>query len=258
MKAKNHPADPHPKELKQMKRTLSILLTLALFLTGGLSSALADTVRPLEITEDSYDLANGEFWVNIDPLDPPVSGPLTLALYLEDRYSLAEIENLQPGDTIEVQGKTYTVDLMVIHGWYDSDGDGEYDTGTTTVKNPDQVKDLLEKYELEITDRELYPDSYEIITREEFDGYIAFTVGGNGFCHPLINDVTFRTSIGTAEIPLPLPESFACHIRDEFGGDDIPDGTAQDFLNALEYGCDRYSDTVRFEDGKLVEAWLCR
>ena len=241
-----------------MKRTFSILLTLALFLAAGLSPALADTVRQLEITEDSYDLSNGEFWVSIEPLDHPVSGPLTLSLYLEDRYSLAEIENLRPGDTIEVQGKTYTVELVVIHGWYDSDEDGDYDAGSITVKDPDQVRDLLDKYELEISDRELYPESYEIYTQEEFDGYIAFQVGTDGFCHPLINDVFFRTPIGTVEVPLPLPEGFACHILDEFGDEDIPDGTAQDFLDALEYGCDCYSDIARFEDGKLVEVWIDR
>ena len=31
-----------------------------------------------------------------------------MTLYLEDRYSLAEIENLRPGDAVEVNGKTYT------------------------------------------------------------------------------------------------------------------------------------------------------
>ena len=56
---------------------------------------------------------------------------------------------------------------------------------------PEQVKNLLDKYELVISDEELVPSSYEIYTREDFDGYIAFTVGENGLCHPLINDETF-------------------------------------------------------------------
>ena len=241
-----------------MKKTLSILLTLALVLAAGLSFAKADTVRPLEITQDSYDPDNGEFWIEIDDTDTPGSGPVNMTLYLEDRYSLDEIENLRQGDTVEVNGETYTVEMVVIHGWYDSDGDGDYDTGDITVKDPDQVKDLLDKYEVVITDRELYPESYEIYTLEEFDGYIAFTVGDDGFCHPLINDVTYCTLIGTVEVPLPLPEGFVCHIRDEFGGSDIDNGTAQDFLDALEYGCNCYSDTARFEDGKLMEVWIVR
>lgn len=239
-----------------MKRFLSILLALALSLAAGLSLAKADTVRPLEITEDSYDLDNGEFWFTMDAVENPGDRPLTMTLYLEDRYSLAEIESLRQGDTFEAEGKTYTVELVVIHGWYDSDGDGEYDSGSITVRNPDQVKDLLDKHELVISEYELYPTSYEIYTQEEFDGYIAFTVGDDGFCHPLINDDTFRTLIGTVEVPLPLPEGFTCHISDMFGDSDIDNGTAQDFLDALEYGSDQYSDVVRFEDGKLVEAWL--
>lgn len=239
-----------------MKKALSALLTLAVVLTLGLSLAETGAVRPLAITRESFDLDNGEFWFSMDAVEAPGSGPLVLTLYLEDRYSLSEIENLRQRDTIEVEGKTYTVDLVVIHGWYDSDGDGEYDTGSITIKDPDQARYLLEKYELEISDRELFPTSYEICTQEEFDGYIAFTVGSNGFCHPLVNDRTFRTLIGTVEVPLPLPEGFVCHITDEFGGSDIENGTAQDFLNALLYGCDCFEDIARFEGGKLMEAWI--
>ena len=241
-----------------MRKTLSILLTLALILAAGLSLAETDTVRPLTINQDSYDPDNGEFWFDMDAVENPGKSPLTMTLYLEDRYSLAEIENLRQGDTIEVEGETYTVEIVVIHGWYDSDGDGEYDTGSITVRDPDQVKDLIGKYELEITEHELYPESYEIYTQEEFDGYIAFTVGYDGFCHPLINDVTFRTLIGTVEIPLPLPEGFSCYIIDEFGGSDIENGTAQDFLDALTYGCDQYNDVARFENGKLMEVRISR
>ena len=240
-----------------MKRTLSILLALAMVLATGLSCAEAGTVRPLEITSDSYDPDNGEFWFDLEAVADSGSSPLTMTLYLEDRYSLAEIENLRPGDTIEVQGETYTVELVVIHGSWDTNGDGEYDAGSITVKDPDQVRDLLDKYELVISDHELYPTSYEIYTQEEFDGYIAFTVGKDGFCHPLVNDVSFRTLIGTVEIPQPLPEGFACHVFYEFGdSDDIENGTAQDFLDALVYGCDRYNDIARFENGKLMEAWI--
>lgn len=241
-----------------MKKALSILLILALFLPAGLSLAETAAVRPLELTQDSYDLNNGEFRFSMDAVDHPGSGPLTMALYLEDRYSLAEIENLKPGDTIEVNGETFTVELVVIHGWYDSDGNGEYDAGSITVNDPGQVKDLLEKYELVLSEHELVPSSYEIYTQEEFDGYIAFDVGNDGFCHPVVNDNTFYTRIGTAEIPLPLPEGFECRISDEFGGEDIDHGTAQDFLDILEYGCDQYSDIARFVDGKLMEVRISR
>lgn len=242
-----------------MKKALSLLLTLSLLLASALSFAEPVHVRPLEITEDSYDLDNGEFRVDMDISDDLGDGPLTMDLYLKDRYSLAEIENLRPGDTVEVLGKTYTVELLIIHGWYDSDGDGDYDTGTITVKDPEQVKDLLDKHELVISDEELVPSSYEIYTREDFDGYIAFTVGENGLCHPLINDETFCTQVGTVQVPLQLPEGFVCHIFYEFNdSEDIENGTARDFLTAVLDGLNRYNDTVRFEDGKLVEAWITR
>ena len=57
---------------------------------------------------------------------------------------------------------------------------------------------------------------------------------------------------------LPLPEGFECRISDEFGGEDIDHGTAQDFLDILEYGCDQYSDIARFVDGKLMEVRISR
>ena len=240
-----------------MKRFLSVLLTLALVLAAGLALAETAAVRQLEITQESYDLDNGEFRFEMDAVENPGSGPLTMTLYLENRYSLDEIENLRRGDTINVEGETFTVEMVVIHGLYDSDGDGDYDTGSITVKDPDQVKDLLDKYELEISDHELYPTSYEVYTVQDFDGYIAFTVGDDGFCHPLINDETLYTLIGTVKIPLPLPEGFTCHIVYQFGdSDDIENGTAQDFLNALARGCECHSSVARFEGGQLVEVWL--
>ena len=241
-----------------MKRLLSILLASALILAAGLSFAETVPVRPLELADGSFDPGNGEFWVEMDPDDNPGGGSLTLSLYLEGRYSQEAIQNLRQGDTVEVDGQIYTVELVLIHGWYDSDGDGENDTGSVTVKDPEAVRELLEKHKIKISEYELDPFSYEIYTQEEFDGYIAFNVGDDGFCHLVVNDMTYRTLIGMVEIPLPLPEWFVCHINDEFGDGDIQDGTAQDFLDALEYGCDRYNDTVRFEDGQLVEAWINR
>ena len=241
-----------------MKKVLSFLVAAALVLAAGLSLAEAKTVRPLPLTPDTYDLDNGVFWLGMDYVDPPVTGPLIMDLYLEARYSLSEIENLGPGGTFELNGSIYTVDLVVIHGWYDSNGDGHRDTGTITVRNPEQVKDLLAQYRLEPSDQELAPESYEIYTREDFDGYIAFCIGSDGFCHPVVNDETYRTKVGTAEVPLPLPEGFVCHIDDMFGHDDVDNGTEQDFLDFLYYGSDEYADTVRFEGGKLVEAWCCK
>ncbi len=52
---------------------------------------------------------------------------------------------------------------------------------------------------------------------------------------------------------MPLPEGFSCLFADEFGGGELEQGTAQDFLDVLEYDCDPSDSIARFEDGKLME-----
>ncbi len=237
----------------KMKRALSVLVAVILVSAAGLSLAEAKHVRPLELSPDSYDLNNGEFWFEAYAEDGAAGGSFTMALYLEDRYSIAEAEALTPGDTVEVNGETYTIEAVVIHGEYDSDGDGQPDTGDITVRDPEIAQYLFDKYETVVTDRELVPKSYEIYTKEEFDGYIALSIGTDGYCYPLVNDMTYRRQVGTVEITLPLPESFAFHYEENW---DDKDGGAQEFLGALaEYGFESSGSFARFEDGKLVEVW---
>ena len=237
----------------KMKRALAVLFAVILVSVSGLSAAEAKHVRPLELSPDSYDLNNGEFWFEAYAEDGAAGGSFTMGLYLEDRYSIAEVEALMPNDTVEVNGETYTVEAVVIHGEYDSDGDGELDTGDIAVRDPEIAQYLYEKYETMPTDLELVPESYEIYTKEEFDGYVAFSIGTDGYCHPLVNDMTYRRQAGTVEITLPLPEGFAFHYEENW---DDKDGGAQEFLDALaECGFDSFSSFARFEDGKLVEVW---
>lgn len=87
-----------------MKRLLSILFALALVLAVSLFPAGAETVRPLAITQDSYDPGNGEFWLDMDDVESPGSS-LTMTLYLEDRYSPDDIKNLRNGDTSKSKEK---------------------------------------------------------------------------------------------------------------------------------------------------------
>ena len=117
----------------KMKRALAVLFAVILVSVSGLSAAEAKHVRPLELSPDSYDLNNGEFWFEAYAEDGAAGGSFTMALYLEDRYSIAEVEALMPNDTVEVNGETYTVEAVVIHGEYDSDGDGEPDIGDIAV-----------------------------------------------------------------------------------------------------------------------------
>ena len=118
----------------KMKRALAVLFAVILVSASGLSAAEAKHVRPLELSPDSYDLNNGEFWFEAYAEDGAAGGSFTMVLYLEDRYSIAEVEALMPNDTVEVNGETYTVEAVVIHGEYDSDGDGELDTGEGRVR----------------------------------------------------------------------------------------------------------------------------
>ena len=233
-----------------MKKILAVLFILALILTAGLSLAEAKHIGPLELSADSYDLDNGEFWFTTDVKGEPTGDSFTMTLYLEDRYNIAEVEALKPEDTVEIDGETYTVEAVVIHGWYDSDGDGKLDTGDITVREPELAQYLYDRYETVVSDRELVPDSYEIYTKEEFDGYIALSIGDDGYCHPVVNDATFRTKIGTVKIPLPLPENFVYHYEEDWTE---KEGTVSDFLYDLEF-CSQYTSIAWFKDGKLVEA----
>ena len=90
----------------------------------------------------------------------------------------------------------------------------------------------------------------KIYTKEEFDGYIALSIGDDGYCHPVVNDATFRTKIGTVKIPLPLPENFVYHYEEDWTE---KEGTVSDFLYDLEF-CSQYTSIAWFKDGKLVEA----
>ncbi len=236
-----------------MKKALTFLFTVVLIFIADLSLADAKHVRPLELTSDSYDLDNGDFWFSAYRKDGATGGSFTMDLYLEDRYDIAEVEALKPDDTIEVDGETYTVEAVVIHGWYDSDGDGDLDTGDITVSDPELAQYLYDKYETVVSDQELVPGSYEIYTKEEFDGYIALSIGRDGYCHPIVNDDTFRQQIGTVEVQLPLPDGFVFHYEKNW---DSLEGGAMEFLEALtDCGFEPYSSFARFKDGKLTEVW---
>ena len=234
-----------------MKKILSILSVLALILTAGFSCAEAKHVGPLELTPESYDLDNGEFWFTADVEGEPTGDSFTMTLYLENRYDIDEIRNLEKGDIVEVDGKTYTVDVVVIHGWYDSNGDGKRDANNIFVKDQETAQYMLEEYKAKINlaPQDLEPSSYEIGFTEDYEDYLSFDIGDDGYCHPVVNDVQFRTKIGTVEIPLPLPENFVYHNEEDWPP---KDGTASDFLYDLEF-CSEFTSLARFKDGKLVE-----
>ena len=236
-----------------MKKKLSVLFIMALVLAAGFSFAESKHIGPLELTPEICDINNGEFWFVTDIEGEPTGDSFSMTLYLEDRYDIDAIKTLKKDDTVEVDGKIYTVDVVVIHGWYDSDGDGERDAGYTFVEDQETAQYMQEKYETLINKAPEYllPESYEIYFTEDYEGYLAFNIGDDGYCHPVVNDETFRTKIGAVDIPLPLPENFIYHYEKDWK---IREGTARDFLYDLEISS-QYNSVARFMDGKLVEAW---
>ena len=129
-----------------MKKALSFLFILALLLTAASSFAETKHIGPLEFTPESYDLNNGEFWFETDIDGESTGDSFIMTLYLEDRYEPDEIKSLKKGDTVEVDGKTYTVDVVVIHGWYDSNGDGKTDAGYIFAEDQETAQYILERY----------------------------------------------------------------------------------------------------------------
>ena len=232
-----------------LKKALPVLTALMLIL--ACAAASAGNIRPAEIAPDSYDLRNGEFCAGLEQAGEPGEG-FTLTLCVEDLYDAEEIRNLRPGDTVEVCGHSFTVDLIVIHGEYDSDGDGEPDTGATAVADPEQAKDALERHELVADEVEgLVPYAYEVIPREDdFGGYVSFRIREGDRWPAMINDCVPWTQVGSMEVALPLPEGFAYH---EYSGGEETDSTAEDFLGELSEDFNPYNTTVRIADGKLME-----
>ena len=206
-----------------MKKILSARLALILVFVFCLARAESKEIRPADITPESYDPANGEFCVGLEKSGEPGEG-FTLSLCLRDLYQAEEIRELNPGDVVIVSGQAFTVDRMVIH-----------------------VEDIGGK------EKNQMPVSYELIPREEdFSGYIAFIADGSDLWPVMINDCIPWTQVGSAPVPVPLPESFVYHAQS--GADEVT-GSARDFLSDLSEYFTPYNTRARFENGQLREIW---
>ena len=236
-----------------MKKAFCILATCILSLCCVLC-AEAKTVSPLEPAPDSYDPANGEFCAGVeDPATIP-EGHFTLTLALEDRYAVGEIDGLEPGDTVVAGGKEYTVELVIIHAEYDEDGDGEYDGSSTFVRDAEKYSDIIDRYELSVedaSDREIAPYAYEVCAKDEYDSPGFQMISGTE-CHAVINDCTLYTVVGTAEVQLPLPDSFAYYYLS--AGEENGPLPAETFLeDVTTHGSfNPYNTGVRMENGLPV------
>ena len=201
-----------------MKRGLLITLTLSVLLVLCMAAcAYAEDIRPLEAAHYEIDLKSGEFRLTVRDTDRIVSGGFfTASLFLEDHYDAEQIEALSPGDTVLVNGKTWTVREVIVH--------------PADAQDPDK--------------------SFEIYTEEENDGYIVFVRADDGCFICRTNDWVPVFHVGDVRIMLPLPDRFEYRSGEE---DDLLDADA--FLRDLEaYGETfvAYNTSCLMEDGMLV------
>ena len=234
-----------------MKKAFCMLAVCMLCLCC-LVCAEAKTVRPLEIDPAGCDLANGQFCAGVENAETIAGGHFTLTLAMEDRYAAEEIAGLEPGDTVIAGGKEYTVELVVIHGEYDEDGDGEYDGYGTTVRDAEQYRDVMDRLEIVITGEEgIVPGTYEVCAKDEY-GSLAFPIVSETECLVRINDCTLFTPVGTAEVMLPLPDGFVYY--DYSGGEESGPLTAEEFIRRVtDYGgFNPYNTSVVMENGRPV------
>ncbi len=198
-----------------MKRMLILISILLLALCMAVC-AQAVEIRPLEAAHPEIDLANGSFCMGVKDIDRITDGGwFTASLYVEDHYDAAQVEAMVPGDTVLVNGHSWTVHEVVTH----------------EADEPGLV------------------DSYEIYTEEENDGYIVFLHDSDGCYVCQVNDWVPVTFAADVRIMLPLPDKF-----EYYSGEDTEPRDMDAFLNDLEeYGNTfvPYNTFCRFEDGLL-------
>ena len=159
----------------------------------------AAEIRPLDTDHLDVDLTDGFFCFGVKDVDRIVDGGwFTAALYLEDHYDAKQIESMVPGDTVLINGDTWTVREVIRH-------------------EPDEPGAA---------------DSYEIYTEEENDNYIVFIPVADGCFACQTDDWIPVSPVADMRIMLPLPDGFEYRCGEEEEPQD-----ADAFLNALEeYG----------------------
>ena len=198
-----------------MKRIhLLTAVTLLLLALCVCVCAQAVDIRPLDTDHAQVDLNNGTFCLGVKDIDRIVSGGFfTASLYLEDHYDGKQIEALAPGDTVTVNGKTWTVREVVPH----------------------------------LADEPGLVDTYEIYTEEENAGYIVFSHASDGCYLCITDDWTPVTHVADVRIMLPLPDRF--EYLDPNSGDSLDQ---YDFINQIGNYLIPYNTSCTFEDGVLV------
>lgn len=241
------------------KRALSLFLTAATMLLFAFSSAETSEsdpgwIRPKAVVRDEGGTPDGQYRIGIEDAGHLEEGWFTLSLYLEDLYDRGEIAGMKPGDRVTVHGETYTAAMILIHGYIDTDGDGETDRSTVLIRNAEEFRDQAEANELAVDgDYENAPESfvlsaYELIPAEEMYGYIAFEPVSEDACRAVRDDWSPCSYVRSVKIQLPLPEDF---VLEDYMGEE---SGAEDFLNDLSgAGYSPYNTRAWFADGRLMK-----
>ena len=105
-------------------RLLAAALTVLLFTVLFAAYAYAAELCPIEIDPADVDLNNGSFCLTVRDADQiEKNGYFTAELFLEDRYDAEQVKALAPGDTVQMNGATWTVEKIVVHE-REKDADG--------------------------------------------------------------------------------------------------------------------------------------
>lgn len=220
---------------------------------GGGNTDSGLTVLPKNVIREGP--PEGRYCIDVKDTGHLEEGQFTLSLYTEILYNLEDIENMKPGDSVFVNGETYTVGSVQIHGMVDSDGDGDPDLGCVFVKDLNQeIRDLLDNREL-VVDGDLSeaPDSfvltaYELCMTEEFYGYIVFEPVSETECRSVVNDWSPCEYLGDVTVSLPLPDDFV--FLDDMGNELNADAFLEDISEAWY---SPYNSYAWFEQGQLIK-----
>ncbi len=220
---------------------------------GGWNPDTGRTIVPKETVPAGA--PDGVYCIGVKDAEHLEEGYLTLSLYGEKRYDRDEIENMKPGDHVVVNGETYTVGSVQIHGMYDSDGDGDPDLGCVFVKDLNQeIQDLLDSQELVVDgDFSKAPDSfvltaYELCMTEEFYGYIVFEPVSDSVCRSVVNDRSPNEYLMDVTVPLPLPDDFIFldYLDNELNAEAFLEDVSEDWYSP-------YNSYAWFENGRLIK-----
>lgn len=240
-----------------IKRLAALLILALLALSFAAAEEASGPILPLAAPVAAWDgssVPDGRYCIGIEDAGHLEDGYLDLSLWTEELYDRQRIESMKTGDRVTVAGETYTAAVMLMHGYTDTDGDGEPDLSCVLVRDLESCQPLLDSREL-VVDGDLAdaPVSFvlsacELVMQEDFGGYIVFEPVSETACRAVINDWSPCRYLGSAAVALPLPEGFVFLDYADNEGD------AQTFLDGLsEARYSPYNTYAWFENGLLVK-----